>query len=183
MRLIVLERDGVINRWRGPGIRAPEEWQALPGSLDAIARLHFAHFHVVVINNEPGIGDGSIDSGALVRINAKMATEVGDAGGRVDAMLYCPHRPDEACACRLPSPGLLLELQRRLEVDLTGVPLISDSLEGVQAALTMNMRPLLVTSGRAGTLRNEIMQSLIGVEVHPDLASAAGAVLERQEIH
>lgn len=183
MRLVVLGRDGVINQWRAGGVRTPEEWQALPGSLAAIARLHHAHFHVVVVNNEPGIGEGSMDSGTLVRINARMVNELAAAGGRLDAILYCPHRPDEGCSCRLPAPGLLLELQRRLEIGLEDVPLVSDSLEGVQAALTLNMRPLLVMSGRAAEAGEEAVQALVGVEVHADLAAAVTALLGRQEAH
>lgn len=181
MRLVVLERDGVINRWRAEGLRSPQDWQPLPGSLGALARLHFAHFHVVVVNNEPGIGEGTLSAGDLTRIHAKMVSEVEAAGGRLDAMLYCPHRPDEGCPCRLPAPGLLLELQRRLEMDLAETTMISDSLEGIQAALTLNMRPILVLSGQAGGVGNRVIESLVGVEIQPDLAAAVGALLARPE--
>lgn len=183
MRLVVLGRDGVINRWRAGGVRSPADWEPLPGSLAAIARLHHAHFHVVVVNNEPGIGEGDMDSGALVAVNGRMMNELAAAGGRLDAILYCPHRADEGCACRLPAPGLLRELQRRLEVDLSGVPLISDALEGVQAALTLNMRPVLVMSGRAAEAGEQAVQALVGVEIHADLAAAVTALLGRQEAH
>jgi D-glycero-D-manno-heptose 1,7-bisphosphate phosphatase len=139
--------------------------------------LHHAHYHVVVINDEPAIGEGRMDGGALVRVNARMARELADAGGRVDAVFYCPHKPDEGCACRLPGTGLLLELQQRLEIDLTGVPMISDSLAGVQAAQTLNMRPVLVMSS------TQAMQALLGVAVHNDLSAAVTALLARQEVH
>lgn len=183
MRLVVLGRDGVINERRDEGVLEAEDWRALPGSLAAIARLHHAHYHVVVVNNESGIGEGRMDGGALVRVNARMARELADAGGRLDAVLYCPHRADEGCACRLPAPGLLLELQRRLEVDLAGVPMISDSLEGVQAAQTLNMRPVLVMSSAAARVSSEAVHTLVGVEVYDDLSAAVGALLARQEIH
>lgn len=181
MKLVVLCRDGVINERRDGGVLDADDWRALPGSLAAIARLHHAHYHVVAVNNEAGIGEGRMDGGALVRVHARMARELADAGGRLDAMLYCPHRADEGCACHLPAPGLLLELQRRLEVDLTDVPMISDSLEGVQAAQTLSMRPVLVMSGVAARAGTEAVHALIGVEVQDDLSTAVTALLARQE--
>ncbi len=183
MRLVVLGRDGVINEWRAGGVHVPDAWRALPGSMAAIARLYHAHFHVVVVHNEPAIGEGGMDSADLLNIHALMLDELTAAGGRLDTILYCPHRADEDCDCRLPRTGLLLELGRRLEVDLTGVALISDSLEGMQAALTLRMRPMLVMSGRAAALDEQALRALVGVEIHADLAAAVSALLAPQEIH
>jgi D-glycero-D-manno-heptose 1,7-bisphosphate phosphatase len=180
MRLVVLGRDGVINERRADGVLDTGDWRPFPGALAAVARLHHAHFHVVVVNNEPALGEGRMDPGALMRIHAHVAREVGMAGGRIDAMLYCPHRADEDCGCRLPAPGLLLELQRRLETDLAGVTMISDSLEGVQAAEALNMRPVLVTTGEAGSLHEAVLQTLVGVEIQSDLGAAVTSLLARE---
>lgn len=124
-----------------------------------------------------------MEPGALVRIHAHVAREVSMAGGRIDAMLYCPHRADEGCGCHLPAPGLLLELQRRLETDLTGVAMISDSLEGIQAAEALNMLPVLVTTGLAASLSDAVLQTLVGVEIQPDLGAAVAALLARETRH
>lgn len=183
MRLVVLGRDGVINQRRADGVRAPDEWQALPGSLAAVARLCQAHFHVVVVHNEPALGEGAMDGAGLLDIHAFMIEELAAAGARLDAILYCPHRADEGCGCRLPAPGLLLELQRRLEIDLATVVFIGDSLAGIQAALALKMRPLLLTSGRVAELDEAALRALVGVEIHDDLASAVAALLSPQEIH
>jgi D-glycero-D-manno-heptose 1,7-bisphosphate phosphatase len=183
MRLVVLGRDGVINRRLAGGVRAPAEWQALPESLAAVARLCQAHFHVVVVHNEPAVGEGAMDGADLLDVHAHMLDELTAAGGRLDAIFYCPHRADEGCACRLPESGLLLELQRRLEIDLSGVALVSDSLEGVQAALKLKMRPMLLMSGVVADLDEEALRALVGVEIHDDLAAAVSALLAPQEIH
>lgn len=180
MRLVVLGRDGVINERRADGVLDTGDWQPLPGALAAVARLHHAHFHVVLVNNEPALGEGRMDPGALVRIHAHVSRELGAVGGRVDAMLYCPHPPEQDCACRLPAPGLLLELQRRLEIDLTGVTMISDSLEGVQAAEALGMRPVLLTSGVAASLDEGVLETLVGVDIQPDLGAAVASLLNRE---
>lgn len=183
MRLVVLGRDGVINERRADGVLDTGDWRPLPGALAAIARLHHAHFHVVVVSNEPAIGEGRMDPGALVRIHAHVAREVDTAGGRIDAMLYCPHGADEGCSCHLPAPGLLFELQRRLETDLAGVTMISDSLEGIQAAEALNMHPVLVTSGLAASLGDAVLHTLVGVEIQSDLGAAVTALLAREALH
>lgn len=104
MRLVVLGRDGVINERRADGVLDTGDWQPLPGALAAVARLHHAHFHVVLVNNEPALGEGRMDPGALVRIHAHVSRELGAVGGRVDAMLYCPHPPSRTAPAVCPPP-------------------------------------------------------------------------------
>lgn len=176
MRLVILGRDGVINERVRGGVRSPEKWCALPGSLRAIARLTFARFHVVVATNQPGIGQGELDNVMLARIHGKMSSEVAAEGGHIDAIFYCPHSPDAGCKCRKPKPGLLQDIGRRLGMALDGVPVIGDSLDDVGAARAVGARPILVRTGRG---RDVAERDVEGVEVFEDLAAAVAALTER----
>ncbi len=178
MRPIVLCRDGVINRIPKGNIRSPDDWHALPGSLRAIARLTFAHFNVIVVTNQPDIGEGGLDSGTLARIHAKMKTEAAREGGRIDALLYCPHRIDEACPCRMPKPGLLVEIGRRLDMDLGGIPFVSDSLDNIHMARSLGMRAMLIDPERC---RRMVETPSGDVTAYPDLGSVADAVIRQTE--
>lgn len=177
MQLVVLGRDGVINAIPEEGaVTEPAAWQALPGSLRAIARLSHAHYHIVVTTNQPALANGRLDVGSLNRIHEKMLREISDEGGHVDAVLFCPHGEAEQCACRKPAPGMLREISHRLGVDLQGVPVIGDSLADVEAARAVSARPMLVRSGM-GRLTEEQGAGLERVQVVDDLAAAADALL------
>lgn len=176
MRLVIIGRDGVINELSKGGVRSPDKWCAIPGSLRAIGRLAFAGFHIVVATNQPGIGQGELDSAVLARIHEKMMAEVAAEGGRIDAIFYCPHRPDAGCKCRKPAPGLLKDIGERLGVALGGVPVIGDSLDDVRAARAAGARPILVRTGRGAAVE---ARDLAGVEVYEDLAGAVQALTER----
>lgn len=176
MQLIILDRDGVINEDSDDYIKSPEEWQPIPGSLEAIARLHRAGWHVVVTTNQSGIARGLFDLDTLMRIHKKMHRAVRDTGGQIDAVFFCPHGPDDDCACRKPKPGLYHDIARRLRIDLKGVPAIGDSLRDLQAARAAGARPLLVRTGKGPqTLVHPELD--VDVPVFNDLASAADAVL------
>ncbi|NOY63686.1 MAG: D-glycero-beta-D-manno-heptose 1,7-bisphosphate 7-phosphatase, partial [Gammaproteobacteria bacterium] len=144
MRLIVLDRDGVINEDSDAYIKSPEEWIPIAGSLEAIARLNRAHYTVVVATNQSGLARGMFDVGMLNRIHSKMRALLSDAGGHVEAIFFCPHGPDDGCECRKPSPGLMLQIAKRLHVALINVPIIGDSLRDLQAAQAVGARPMLV---------------------------------------
>ena len=102
MKLVIVDRDGTVCVEREGYIQTPDEWEALPGALDAIARLNQAGYHVVVAANMPGLGRGLFDSAALNAIHTKMAKQLAAVGGRVEAIFFCPHAPEEACTCRKP---------------------------------------------------------------------------------
>jgi D-glycero-D-manno-heptose 1,7-bisphosphate phosphatase len=143
-RLVLLDRDGVINRDSDQYIRCVEEWVPLPGSLEAIADLTAAGFTVVVVTNQSGIGRSLFDVAALGRIHAAMRRAVERAGGKIAAIYHCPHRPDDGCDCRKPRPGLLLQAARDFSVSLQGVPFIGDKASDVDAARAAGAEPVLV---------------------------------------
>ncbi len=134
MKLVILDRDGVINRDSDQFIKSPEEWLPLPGSLEAIARLTQWGYRVVVATNQSGVGRGLFDMGTLNAIHDKMIKAVALAGGRIDSIFFCPHAAESTCECRKPRPGMLREVAMRYSTDLNGVPAIGDSLRDLQAA-------------------------------------------------
>jgi len=176
MKLVILDRDGVINFDSDQFIKSPQEWLPIPGSLDAIARLYQAGFHVVVASNQSGVGRGLFDMSMLNAIHAKMHKLVIQAGGRIDAVFFCPHAADSRCNCRKPKPGLFQEIATRMHRDLRGVPAVGDSLRDLQAAQTVGARPILVKTGK-GVRTLEGGQMPDGIPVYADLAEAVQAIL------
>lgn len=176
MKLVILDRDGVINFDSDQFIKSPQEWQPIPGSLEAIARLCQAGYRVVVASNQSGVGRGLFDMATLNAIHAKMHKLVVQAGGRIDAVFFCPHAADSRCACRKPKPGLFNEIATRLRRDLRGVPAIGDSLRDLQAALAVGAQPMLVKTGK-GLRTLEAGQMPEGTPVYEDLADAVQALL------
>ncbi len=176
MRLIILDRDGVINEDSDDFIKSPREWQPIPGSLDAIARLTQADYRVVVATNQSGVARGLFDLETLMQIHAKMERLVSDAGGRIEAVFFCPHGPDEGCDCRKPKPGMFIDIGRRLMVDLDGVPAVGDSLRDLQAANAAGATPMLVRTGK-GLRTLARPETIVGVKVFDDLAAVADQLL------
>jgi len=154
MKLVILDRDGVINQDSDQFIKNPEEWKPIPGSLEAIARLNHAGYRVVVASNQSGIGRGLFDMGALNAINDKMYRALGQVGGRIDALFYCPHAAEADCDCRKPKPGMFLDIAQRFNVDLAGVPSVGDSLRDLQAAAAAGAQPMLVLTGKGGKTKS-----------------------------
>ena len=175
-KLIVLDRDGVINYDSDRFIKSPDEWRPIPGSLEAIARLNHAGFRVVVATNQSGLGRGLFDTAAMIAVHDKLYKALAQVGGRLDAIFFCPHPADAECDCRKPKPGLLTEIGQRFGVELTGVPCIGDSLRDLQAAEAVGAQPILVLSGKGEkTLREgKFPKNTI---IFPDLAFAATALL------
>ena len=175
MKLIILDRDGVINHDSDQYIKSPEEWKPIPGSLEAIARLTQWGWRVVVCTNQSGVGRGLFVMDTLNAIHDKMVRAVSQAGGRIDAIFFCPHTNADKCACRKPKPGMFLEIAARYNVDLAGVPAIGDSLRDLQAAHAAGARPVLVLTGKGEqTLKAGGLPP--GTEIHADLAAAAVAL-------
>jgi D-glycero-D-manno-heptose 1,7-bisphosphate phosphatase len=175
-KLIVLDRDGTINHDSDQFIKSPDEWRPIPGSLEAIARLHHAGFRVVIATNQSGVGRGLYDMATLNAIHEKMHRAVAQAGGRIDAVFFCPHAADSKCECRKPRAGMLQEIGKRFNVDLAGVPCIGDGLRDLQAAEAVGAQPMLVLTGKGErTLRDGgFPRSTV---IFPDLAFAAAALL------
>jgi len=175
-RLIVLDRDGVINHDSPEFIKSPDEWRPIPGSLEAIARLNHAGYRVVVATNQSGVGRGLLDFSTLAAIHDRMHRALAHVGGRIDAIFYCPHTADSRCECRKPRAGMLREIGVRFSVDLAGVACVGDGLRDLQAAETVGAQPMLVLTGKGEkTLRDGGFPK--NTVVFPDLAFVASALL------
>ena len=176
MSLIILDRDGVINHDSDDFIKSPTEWEPIEGSLDAIARLNYAGYRVVVITNQSGIARGLFDVETLSRIHSKMRRMLAQVGGKIEAILFCPHGPGDECTCRKPQDGSFSELAHRLRINLAGVPAIGDSLRDIQAAQSAGATPILVRTGKGElTIKQGIPEN---VAIYDDLATAVTALLE-----
>ena len=172
MKLVILDRDGTINHDSEDYIKSPAEWTPIPGSLEAIARLHQAHYRVVVATNQSGIGRGLFDTQALFAIHDKLQRALGQVGGRIDAFFFCPHAADAGCQCRKPQPGMLLEAGRRFNVALDETYMVGDALRDLQAAAAAGARPVLVLTGKGAKTSAE-GKLPPGTRVFPDLAAFA----------
>lgn len=147
MRLVILDRDGVINQDSPNHIRSVEEWVPIPGSLEAVARLNQAGYRVVVATNQSGIARGFFQLDTLSQIHRKMLRLAVQLGGCIDAVAFCPHLPRDHCRCRKPQPGMFLDLARRLNVSLEGVPAVGDAYRDIIAAQRAGASPVLVLTG------------------------------------
>jgi D-glycero-D-manno-heptose 1,7-bisphosphate phosphatase len=175
-RLVILDRDGVINRDSVEFIRAPEQWQPLPGSLPAIARLNRAGFRVIVATNQSGLARGLFTTRDLAAIHTRMREAVAASGGTLAGIFVCPHGPEDDCACRKPRPGLLRQIETELGVNLVGTPMIGDSARDLGAARAVGGRPILVRTGN-GRETERALTGATDVVVYDDLASAAEALI------
>jgi D-glycero-D-manno-heptose 1,7-bisphosphate phosphatase len=145
---VFLDRDGVINRNRDDHVKSWSEFEFLPGALEALKRLAGLELPVVVVTNQAAIGRGLMGAAEVDEIHRRMVEAVRLVGGRIDAVLYCPHRPDEGCECRKPKPGLLFEAARMLGLDLAASILVGDAESDLLAAQAVGCRPVLVRTGR-----------------------------------
>jgi D-glycero-D-manno-heptose 1,7-bisphosphate phosphatase len=176
LKVVILDRDGVINRDSDQFIKTPDEWRPIPGSLEAIARLNHAGFRVVVATNQSGLGRGLFDMATLNAIHEKMHRMLALVGGRIDAVFYCPHTADAQCECRKPKAAMLKEIGIRLGVDLIGVPCVGDSLRDLQSADAVGAQPMLVLTGKGErTLREGNFPK--NTVIFPDLAFAVSTLL------
>ncbi|HUW97853.1 MAG TPA: D-glycero-beta-D-manno-heptose 1,7-bisphosphate 7-phosphatase [Acidiferrobacter sp.] len=176
MRLVILDRDGVINEDSDAYIKTPDEWQPIPGSLEAIARLTQAGFHIVVATNQSGISRGLFNVDMLNRIHSRMIDEIHHKGGEIDAIFFCPHGPKDHCRCRKPGIGLFEDIAKRLKTNLNGTYAVGDALRDVEAAQAANAVPILVRTGKGQkTIAGGV--GLDGVAVFDDLAAFTSAFL------
>lgn len=183
-KLVILGRDGILNEFRDDHVKSPDEWQPVPGALESVARLNHAGWHVVVATNQSGIGRGMIDMASVNAIHARMVQRLAMVGGRVDAVFFCPHAPEDHCDCRKPLPGLMHEVGKRYGIELKQVPMLSDTLRDLQAAHAAGCGPHLVRSGRAAALNDEQVRQLAaqvsGALVHDDMAAFVDHLLRRE---
>ena len=177
MRLVILDRDGVINRESDDFIKSVDEWIPLPGSLEAMARLTKAGYTVVVASNQSGIGRGLFTAKTLEDIHAHMKAEVEKLGGRIDSIFYCPHKPEDNCDCRKPKPGLFHRIMAYYAVPLHRVPMVGDAVRDLEAAQAVRGRPILVKTGRGEEALKELGDKAKAVEVFPNLGSVVTKLL------
>ncbi|MEE9552190.1 MAG: D-glycero-beta-D-manno-heptose 1,7-bisphosphate 7-phosphatase [Gammaproteobacteria bacterium] len=152
MKLIILDRDGVINYDSDEYIKSENEWHAIPGSLEAIARLSHNGYRIIIASNQSGLARKKFDIMDLNEIHRKMFDQLAQVGGTIDAVFFCPHGPKQDCECRKPKPGLFNAISKRLHVPLAGIPLVGDKLSDIEAAQTVGAQPILVRTGYGQTL-------------------------------
>lgn len=185
MALIILDRDGVINQQRSDYIKSAEEWQPIPGSIEAIARLSRAGYTPVVATNQSGLARGLFDLDDLEAMHAKMTHLVEAEGGRLEAIFYCPHHPDDGCKCRKPKTGLLEAIEAEFNTSVAGAAFVGDSLRDLQAALAKACQPWLVLTGLGQSTQTQLAEApqehFAQVRVAPDLASVVDQLLTRRE--
>jgi D-glycero-D-manno-heptose 1,7-bisphosphate phosphatase len=184
MKLIILDRDGTINEDRDDYVKSPDEWVPIPGSLEAIARLNHAGWHTVVATNQSGLGRGTFDMATLNAMHVKMNQLLAKQGGRIDAVFFCPHTPEDGCSCRKPLPGLFEQIGERFGVPLRDVPVVGDSLRDLQAGAAVGCQPHFVRTGKGGRLGGAAIEALCaqvpGTRVHADLAAFAEHLIRRE---
>ena len=175
-RLVILDRDGVINEDSANYVRSPDEWIPLPGSLEAIAELNRAGYTVCIATNQSGLARGYFDRHALRAMHRKMRRLLAAKGGKVARIEVCPHGPDEGCSCRKPEPGLINRLLRRYAAEPQSVPVIGDSLRDLEAARRAGAQPILVRTGNGRRTEGELPEPLRSTPVYDNLAAAARAL-------
>jgi D-glycero-D-manno-heptose 1,7-bisphosphate phosphatase len=174
-KLVVLDRDGVINEDSGDFIKSVAEWHPIRGSLEAIAALTRGGYRVVVVTNQSGVGRGLFTEHVLGEIHAHMTDAVREAGGSLARIYHCPHHPDVGCDCRKPKTALLRQVERDFSCSLAGVPLVGDRFSDLDAAAAVGARPMLVRTGTGVATERALGER--SVEVFDDLSAAARTIL------
>ncbi len=175
MQLVILDRDGIINVDSGAAVTSEHEWQAIPGSLEAIARLNGAGYRVVVASNQPGLRRKILNIETLNSIHHKMQQELLEAGGGVDAVFFCSCLPKDKCECMMPSPGMLLEIAARLRMSLGTVPVIGNTMATIEAARAAGARAIFVRTGADDD--KSVAETCEDLESYDNLAAAVDSLL------
>jgi len=179
MKLIILDRDGVINEDSDQYIKSADEWQPISGSLEAIARLFAAGFTLAIATNQAGIGRGLFSAKTLESIHNKLIKLVRGVGGDIATIAYCPHHPDDQCQCRKPQPGLVQQIEKNLNTSAEGAWFVGDSLKDLQAAKRAGCKPSLVLTGNGEQtfLSLEAYETLQSTPVFVNLNAFADSLL------
>lgn len=175
MKLIILDRDGVINHDSDAYIKTVDEWQPIDGSIDAIARLYKAGWTVAVATNQSGLARGYYDQATLDAMHDKLRGLLAGHEAEIGLIACCPHGPDDGCDCRKPDIGLLLQIAGHYDADLAGVWFVGDSLRDLQAAVTAGAQPVLVKTGKGAVTAGKALPH--GTRVFADLAAVADSLL------
>ena len=182
MKLVILGRDGTLNRYRDDHVKAPEELDPLPGAMEAVARLNHAGWHTVLATNQAGIGRGLLDMASLNAVHLRLNQLLAEKGGRLDAAFFCPHTPEEGCDCRKPLPGLIQQIGERFDVELGAVHMVGASLTDLLTAQNAGCIPHLVLTGPLGSLSNDELAGLLtqvpAARMHQDLMSCAESIIQ-----
>ena len=178
MKLIILDRDGVINYDSDEYIKSADEWKAIPGSLEAISRLSHDGYHVVIASNQSGLARKKFNIVALNEIHQKMLNHLSQYGGNIDSIFFCPHGPRQGCDCRKPKPGLLHAISTRLQISLKDVPMVGDNISDIEAAQSVEAKPILVRTGKGQSLidNNKVPDN---VPVYSNLLEVAEALIKK----
>ncbi len=178
MKLIILDRDGVINEDSDDYVKSPEEFIPIAGSFDAITRLCHADFKIVIATNQSGLARGYYDLDTLNTIHTKMHRLLAVHGGKIEAIFFCPHGPDDNCDCRKPKIGMLDDIASRYDIALTNIPFIGDTLTDINAARAAGASPYLVKTGKGErTIKNATQNELADVPIYDDLNDAVNHLL------
>jgi D-glycero-D-manno-heptose 1,7-bisphosphate phosphatase len=177
LKLVILDRDGVINVDSDDYIKSVAEWEPIPGSLEAIARLNNAGINVAVATNQSAVARGLCDLDDINAIHQALQMRLSAVGGRIEVIAFCHHGPTNGCECRKPLPGLLQEIRRRTGYPLDGTPMIGDSLRDLEAARRVGATPILVRTGKGLRTEAKLPAAFALVPIYDDLASAVDALL------
>lgn len=180
-KMIIIDRDGVINHDSDDYIKSPEEWMPIPGSLEAISRLKKAGYLVTIATNQSGIARGLYSEQTLQEIHAKMTKLLAMRGASIDGIYHCPHGPQANCMCRKPKPGLLIRIAKDFDIDLTQTPFVGDNVSDIKAAEMARAKPILVRTGKG----EQVMQNnpeAANVPVYDDLAHFVRDTLKNRQL-
>jgi len=177
MKLIILDRDGVINEDSDDFIKSPEEWHAIPDSLNAIAALNKAGFTVIVASNQSGIGRGYFSTDALNKINQKMINELAKKNGTIKKIYFCPHKPEDHCDCRKPKIKMFKNIENDFQIDLKETISIGDSYRDYEAAKEIGSRFILVLTGKGIQTLDEHPELKYEITICKDLSDAVNYIL------
>jgi D-glycero-D-manno-heptose 1,7-bisphosphate phosphatase len=181
-KLIILDRDGVINQDSEEYIKSEAEWFPLQGSIEAIALLSQAGFTVCVATNQSGLARGLFDEFALARMHELMTAMVEEQGGTIDGIFFCPHGPDEGCNCRKPAPGLLNQIEEQFNTSVEGAWFVGDTIKDIGAARSKGCKPVLVLTGKGSSTQQSAAKGMLdNVPVFDDLFSAAMFIVSGQQ--
>ncbi|UOB26709.1 D-glycero-beta-D-manno-heptose 1,7-bisphosphate 7-phosphatase [Pseudomonas orientalis] len=175
LKLLILDRDGVINYDSDAYIKSVAEWIPLPGSIEAIAQLSKAGWTVAIATNQSGIARGYYDIATLDAMHARLRRLVAEQGGEVGLVVYCPHGPNEGCDCRKPKPGMLKIIAEHYKVPLAGIWFVGDSLGDLEAAKAVDSQPVLVKTGKGE--KTQVKNLPVGTLIFDDLAAVAAELI------
>jgi len=180
MKLVILDRDGVINHDSDAYIKSLEEWEPLAGSLDAMARLFHGGYRLAIASNQSGLGRKLFTIDHLNAIHRKLARDLAAQGVHIEGIFFCPHAPEAKSFCRKPQPGLLLQAASALHLDLARSYLVGDAITDLEAALAVGVQPLLVRTGRGANHAALLdTQTRTLCPVVNDLSQAIAWILDR----